>query len=63
VQRDIYEHKPIGVNFIVGGSGDLGKDDQGFHVAYLDPDTLLPFNIDTFSFNINNSEWSKAHSI
>ena len=64
------------MNFIVGSAvpyilpDDIGKDPT-FQVAYLDPDTLLPLDVETFTFDLQKAnkqpdgkpEWYKAYSM
>ena len=74
VTRDMYTHEPIGMNFWVGSATpyvmkwENGKEPD-FQVLYMDPDTLLPVDLETYSFDLeranvkNEPRWTRKYSI
>ena len=53
VQRDTYNHKPIGVNYIVGSATTYTQKPPSFNVLYLDPESLLPVEYETWAFDLD----------
>ena len=75
VQKDIINSQPIGMNFIIGSMspymGKLEKADgknPSFSVAYVDKETALPVDIETYTFDLKlankryGPNWRKSHS-
>lgn len=52
VVRDVRFGQPILTNFIVGSSTPVEKKEPSFSVMHLDPDTMLPVEIQTFAFDL-----------
>lgn len=52
VVRDITFKKPIGVNFIIGSATTFTGKPPSFNVVYLDPETLLPVDLETYAFDL-----------
>ena len=52
VERDILEKKPIGMNFIVGSTTTYQGKPPSFNVVYLDPETMLPVDYETYAFDL-----------
>jgi hypothetical protein len=45
--------KPIGVNFIVGSTTTFSHKAPNFDIVYLDPDTMLPIDLETWVFDLD----------
>jgi hypothetical protein len=49
------EKKPIGMSFIVGSTTTFTGKNPSFNVIYLDPDTMLPIDYETYGFDIQQA--------
>jgi len=68
VQRDVLEKKPIGVNYIVGSVTTEHHRPPSFAVIYLDPNSLVPVEYETYVFDLDYAnkydipKWEFSHS-
>lgn len=60
VQRDVLNREPIGMNFIVGSVTTFGGLYPSFDILYLDPDTMLPIDMITYRFNLDEANKGAA---
>lgn len=49
------QKKPIGFNFIIGSATTYRGKPPNFNVAYLDPDTMLPVQFETYAFDLDHA--------
>jgi hypothetical protein len=68
VVRDVLEKKPIGMSFIVGSTTTYTGKPPSFNYIYLDPDTLLPIDYETYAFDLehanshNEPVWDRVYN-
>ena len=63
IQKDVINSMPVGMNFIIGSvspymgslSGAPSGKNPSFSVAYIDPDTSLPVEIETYGFDLDKA--------
>jgi len=55
VARDIFEGKPIGMNFIVSSATTYQGKPPSFNVIYLDPDTMLPVEYESYALDLDHA--------
>ena len=53
--RDVYHGSPIGLNLIVGSATTYQGKPPSFDLLYLDPDTMLPVDIETYAFDLEGA--------
>ncbi len=59
--------KPIGMSFIVPSGTTFRGKPPGFNVVELDPDTMIPLNLETWAFDLNHANefdeprWEKLY--
>lgn len=51
----MYEKKPIGVNFISGSGTTYQGKPPSFNVVYLDPETMLPIDYESYAFDLDHA--------
>lgn len=65
VVRDVYSKEPIGMNFVIGSVTTFENNLPSFDVIYLDPETLIPVEVETHAFELeyanknNKPKWTK----
>ena len=52
MQTDIEFKHPIGLNLVVSSATTFQGKSPSFSVAYLDPVTMLPINLETYAFDL-----------
>lgn len=52
VMGDIKEGKSIGMNFIVGSATTYKGKPPSFDLLYLDPETMLPVDLEVWAFDL-----------
>lgn len=55
IVRDVYQGKPIGMNFIVSSATTYQGKPPSFNVIYLDPDTLLPVDYESYALDLDHA--------
>jgi hypothetical protein len=55
VVRDIAMKKPILQNFIIGSATTYQGKEPSFNVIHLDPDTMLPVELQTYAFDLKHA--------
>lgn len=55
VMKDITSGKEMGVNFIVGSVTTYQGKPPSFDVLYLDPETMLPAELETYAFDLETA--------
>lgn len=60
VMKDINSGKSIGMNFIVGSVTTFQHKAPNFDILYLDPDTMLPVDMETYIFDLESANKNDA---
>lgn len=55
VARDVYNKKAIGMNYIVGSATTYQGKPPSFNVIYLDKETMLPIDYETYAFDLDHA--------
>jgi hypothetical protein len=55
VAKDVYMKQSIGMNFIIGSATTYQGKPPSFNVIYLDPDTMLPIDFETYAFDLDHA--------
>lgn len=55
VMRDINGGKEIGMNFIVGSVTTFQGKPPSYDLIYLDPETMLPVELETYAFDLETA--------
>lgn len=55
VMSDINSGKSIGVNFVVGSVTTFKGKSPNFDLLYLDPETMLPVDLETYTFDLESA--------
>eukprot|EP00356_Strombidium_inclinatum_P002021 CAMPEP_0170479920 /NCGR_PEP_ID=MMETSP0208-20121228/958_1 /TAXON_ID=197538 /ORGANISM="Strombidium inclinatum, Strain S3" /LENGTH=501 /DNA_ID=CAMNT_0010752381 /DNA_START=547 /DNA_END=2052 /DNA_ORIENTATION=- len=64
---DVMSKKPIGMSFIVPSGTTFRGKPPGFNVLYLDPDTMIPLDLETWAFDLDHANqydeprWEKLY--
>lgn len=53
VMRSIYKGQPMGTSFIIGSTTTFQGKPPSFDIMYLDPDTMLPVDLETWAFDLD----------